>query len=70
MGEMPAPEIPTLDDIYVAENNTGLAMYCDKCGQEFFTAVDTAMINVGDAIVAAGSHIREHQEQTREDEYG
>ena len=67
MGEEPPTGIPSLDDMYVAETVDGVAMYCDKCGQEIYSG---SQINVGDVIVAAASHIREHQEALRVDERG
>lgn len=69
MGEAPPVEIPTLNDIYVAENNTELAIYCDKCGREVYLGGGDTL-NVTDILVAAGSHVREHQEWTRVDERG
>ena len=58
MGEEPPTEVPGLDDMYIAETIDGVAMYCDKCGQEIYSG---DQINVGDVIIEAANHIREHK---------
>jgi len=59
MGEEPPTEVPGINDIYIAELSDGVAMYCDKCGQEIYNGVQ---INVGDVIIEAANHIREHKD--------